>query len=75
MVKCEKCGTMYKVACHVCYPEKKKWITKDEILERLKDRRTEREQSNAMGDWANCLRLSGSISELQSLEACFGIGG
>ena len=21
MVKCEKCGTDYKVACHVCYPD------------------------------------------------------
>jgi len=21
MVKCKKCGTYYKVSCHVCYPD------------------------------------------------------
>jgi len=24
MVKCEKCGTDYKVSCHVCYPDPKR---------------------------------------------------
>ena len=21
MVKCKKCGTFYKVSCHICYPD------------------------------------------------------
>jgi len=39
MVKCETCGTDYKVSCHVCYPDPKRMERMcDDIIEEA-DRR------------------------------------